>query len=105
MAISYCRAEGRRIRNTLPLEEYGLDIAAADQLFDDASDNMCALQKLINALDELNRAPILLYLEGLAGEEIADIVGIGANNVSIRITRLKAKLQAEFNLGNKGNRA
>jgi RNA polymerase sigma factor (sigma-70 family) len=56
-------------------------------------------------LDELNRALILLYLEGFTGEEIADIVGISASNVSTRITRLKAKLQAEFNLGNKGNRA
>lgn len=64
---------------------------------------MRALQKLINALDELNRALILLYLEGFTGEEIADIVGISASNVSARITRLKAKLQAEFNLGNKGN--
>ena len=33
VAISHYRNEGRRIRDTLPLEEYGLDIAAADHLF------------------------------------------------------------------------
>ena len=105
VAISHFRAEGRRIRNTLPLEEFGLDIAAADQLFDEASDNMRTLKKLIDSLDELNRALILLFLEGFTSDEIADVVGISASNVSTRINRLKAKLQTEFNAQKEGNRA
>ena len=96
VAITHYRSEGRRIRDTVPLEEYGLDIAAADALFDHDSDNMRALRQMINGLDELNRALILLFLEGFSSEEIAEVVGISASNVSTRINRLKTKLQAEF---------
>ena len=100
VAITHYRNESRRIRDTVPLEEYGLDIAAADTLFDSDNDgeddNMRALRQMINGLDELNRALILLFLEGFSSEEIAEVVGISASNVSTRINRLKTKLQAEF---------
>jgi RNA polymerase sigma-70 factor (ECF subfamily) len=98
VAITHYRSESRRVRDTLPLEEYGLDIAAADALFDSDNDgdNMRTLRQMINGLDELNRALILLFLEGFNSEEIADVVGISASNVSTRINRLKIKLQAEF---------
>ena len=100
VAISHYRSERRRIRNTVPLEEYGLDIAAADALFDgdnsSEGDNMRALRQIIDGLDPLNRALILLFLEGFSSEEIAEVVGISASNVSTRINRLKTKLQAEF---------
>ena len=96
VAISHFRRERTRIRDTVPLEDYGLDIAAADTLFDDDSDNMRALRQLIDGLDELNRALILLFLEGFSSEEIAAVVGISASNVSTRINRLKTKLQTAF---------
>ena len=102
VAITHYRSEGRRLRDTVPLEEYGLDIAAADALFDSDGDNMRALRQMIDGLDELNRALILLFLEGFSSEEIAEIVGISASNVSTRINRLKTKLQAEFNVQKQG---
>ncbi|MCY7388830.1 MAG: RNA polymerase sigma factor [Burkholderiales bacterium] len=102
VAISHFRREGTRIRDTVPLEDYGLNIAAADALFDDDGDNMRALRQLINGLDELNRALILLFLEGFNSEEIAAVVGISASNVSTRINRLKSRLQAEFNAQTEG---
>ena len=101
VAITHYRSERRRIRDTVPMEEYGLDIAAADALFaidnHGEGDNMRALRQMINGLDELNRALILLFLEGFSSEEIAEVVGITASNVTTRISRLKTKLQAEFN--------
>lgn len=100
VAITHYRSESRRIRDTVPLEEYGLDIAAADALFaidnHGEGDNMRALRQMINGLDELNRALILLFLEGFSSEEIAEVVGISTSNVSTRINRLKTKLQAQF---------
>ena len=101
VAITHYRSETRRIRDTVPLEEYGLDIAAADALFDrdndGEGDNMRALRQMIDGLDELNRALILFFLEGFSSEEIAEVIGISASNVSTRINRLKTKLQTEFN--------
>ena len=100
VAITHYRSERRRIRDTVPLEEFGFDIAAADALFaidnHGEGDNMRALRQMINGLDELNRALILLFLEGFSSEEIAEVVGISASNVSTRINRLKIKLQTEF---------
>ena len=100
VAITHYRSGSRRIRDTVPLEEYGLDIAAADALFaidnHGEGDNMRALRQMVNGLDELNRALILLFLEGFSSEEIAEVVGISASNVSTRINRLKTKLQAQF---------
>lgn len=96
VAITHYRNEGRRLRDTVPLEEYSLDIAAADAVFDSEGDNMRALRQLIDGLDELNRALILLFLEGFSSEEIAEVVGISASNVSTRINRLKTRLQTKF---------
>ena len=96
VAITHYRSEGRRIRDTVPLEEYGLDVAAADAVFDNEGDNMRALRQMIDGLDELNRALILLFLEGFSSEEIAEVVGISVSNVSTRINRLKTKLHTTF---------
>jgi DNA-directed RNA polymerase specialized sigma24 family protein len=51
---------------------------------------------LIDGLDELNRALVLLYLEGHASEEIAEIVGISRGNVTTRMNRVKNELQCGF---------
>jgi RNA polymerase sigma factor (sigma-70 family) len=100
VAITHYRSEGRRVRDTVPLDEFGLDLASADTLFD--GDNMRALRQLIDGLDELNRALILLFLEGFSSEEIGAVVGISASNVSTRINRLKTRLQTEFNTQKEG---
>lgn len=96
VAISQFRMQSRRITDTVPLEEFGLDVAAADLLHGTASDNMRVLMGLIDRMDELNRALILLFLDGYDVDEIADIVGISATNVSTRMTRIKQRLTAQF---------
>lgn len=96
VAISQYRRHTRQIRDTVPLEEFGLNIAAADALHDSASDNMRALMKLIDEMDELNRALILLFLDGYDTAEIADVLGISATSVSTLMTRIKQRLTAQF---------
>ncbi|MCH8619783.1 RNA polymerase sigma factor [Undibacterium sp. TS12] len=96
VAISHYRSEARQVRDTVPLEEFGLDIAEADQLFNAQSDNMRTLDKLIRELDELNRALILLFMDGHGNEEIASIMGLTATNVATRMSRIKQKLQSRF---------
>jgi RNA polymerase sigma factor (sigma-70 family) len=100
VAISFFRSEQRRIRDTLPLEDFGLDIAALDQAFGEDGDNMRILHGLIAGLDEMNRALILLFLDGFSHEEIADTVGISVSNVATRINRLRQKLQQAFDAAN-----
>ena len=57
---------------------------------------MRALMSLIDEMDELNRALILLFLDGYGAAEIADVLGISTTNVSTRMTRIKQKLTAQF---------
>ncbi|SRR5579859_5776020 len=96
VAISHFRGEGRRIRDTLPFDEVAYELAADDSPAEKAGDNMRALRRLIDGLDELNRALVLLYLEGYTSDEIAEIVGISPGNVTTRINRVKNELQREF---------
>ena len=46
--------------------------------------------------DMLDRALILLYLEGYAQDEIAALVGLSATNVATRISRIRQKLQRAY---------
>lgn len=96
VAISIHRGEGRRIRDALPIEEFGLDLAAADRVLDAEGDDLRALHQLIARLDEVNRALILLYLEGYGQNDIADMLGLTATNVATRINRIKQRLQRDY---------
>ena len=96
VAISHFRGEKRRIRDTLPFDDLAYELAADDPLAEQAGDNMRALLRLIDGLDELNRALVLLYLEGHTSEEIVEIVGISPGNATTRMSRLKSQLQRGF---------
>ncbi|HJD75377.1 MAG TPA: sigma-70 family RNA polymerase sigma factor [Bacteroides reticulotermitis] len=51
------------------------------------------LYSCINELSEINKAIILLYLDGNSHEEISDITGITKTNVGTRISRIKSELR------------
>jgi RNA polymerase sigma-70 factor (ECF subfamily) len=95
VAISHFRGEGRRVNDAVSIDEIA-ERGREDPMLDGASDNMRVLRRMIGELDELNRALILLYLDGHTSEEIAEIVGISPANVTTRVNRLKERLQSEF---------
>lgn len=47
----------------------------------------------IKQLSEVDRALILLYLEEKTYQEIAEILGTNANNIGVRINRIKERLK------------
>lgn len=65
---------------------------------DDTADNIQKLYRIINQLDELNKAIILMYLNRQSHEEIAETLGISKTNVSTKISRIKQHLKKAFNL-------
>jgi RNA polymerase sigma factor (sigma-70 family) len=95
VAISTYRSGRRRIHDAVPLEDIGLDLAAADRAMEVASEDIRLLHQLIQNLDEMNRALIVLFLDGYSHDEIAEIVGISASNVATRLHRIKQKLQRD----------
>jgi RNA polymerase sigma factor (sigma-70 family) len=55
------------------------------------------LHQRINKLQVFDRAIILLWLENMSYDEIADIVGISRNNVATHLFRIKEKLKRMSN--------
>jgi RNA polymerase sigma-70 factor (ECF subfamily) len=95
VAISFYRKEWRRQRDLVPLDEPALDVAAADGVLGAAPDELRRLNERLQTLGELDRALVLLYLDGYAHAEIAELMGLTATNVSTRLGRIKKKLQQE----------
>ena len=86
--ISYDRSRKRGLR-TVPLS---LDI----DLFEDTDEGARQAALLRGRIDRLglfDRAIVLLWLENLSYEEIGEIVGITAKNVSVRLVRIKEQLK------------
>ncbi len=61
----------------------------------DAAVSAAKLLDLIHQLKPLDRQIMLLYLEGEAAEQIADVTGFSASNVSTKIHRIKRLLSRQ----------
>ena len=51
------------------------------------------LHELIQRLDLVDRALVMMWLEGMNYEEIAEVVGISVKNVGVKLVRIKEKLK------------
>ena len=63
---------------------------------DDEAATLERLYQLIRQLKPIDRDVMLLYLEGVDGEGIAEVLGISAANVAQKIHRSKKVLQQRF---------
>ena len=93
VAIFFYRRENTRSRHILPDELHLLNAVdeAAKQ-----NPEMLVLYELIERLEPLNKALILLYLDGNSHLEIADVLGISETNVATKIGRLKESMKQEY---------
>ncbi len=84
----------RRKLNFIDIEE--VQDLKADQIEGHKSDSEYRIRALhygIEKLKPVEKAIILLYLEDKSYDEIAEILGISKSNVSVRLVRLKRKLE------------
>jgi len=68
---------------------------------DGSQDRLDELYKMIQTLKEIDRALLLLYLEGKDHKEIALIMGYTETNVSTRLSRIRNELKSMINTLNK----
>ncbi len=54
------------------------------------------LNSAIGKLSQVNKGIILLYLEELSYEEIAEITGLSRTNISVRLVRIKKQLEKDW---------
>lgn len=64
---------------------------------EDKSALLNEMYQLINRLNPLERALILLWLEEKSYQEIAEITGLTRNNVAVKLNRIKEKLKQMSN--------
>ena len=57
------------------------------------SEDVVLLRESIQKLPALDRALVLLYLEGNSYDDISEITGLTRSNVSVRLVRLKQRLR------------
>lgn len=64
---------------------------------DDAQkENLQVLHSLINRLEDMEKAIILLWLDEYSYDEIADTLGLKRNTVAVKIHRIKDKLSKQM---------
>jgi RNA polymerase sigma factor (sigma-70 family) len=95
VSISFYRKEDRRSGIAQPLHP---DIIFLQEDNDppEPDSNIALLHRFIKELKEIDRAIILLYLEENSQQDIAEILGITATNVSTRILRIKEQIRQKF---------
>ena len=94
-AISHVTKEVKRpphgeLKEDLPTASPGPEEQAASSL------RRAKLEAAIRRLPLDQRQVVTLTLEGFAPREIADVLGVSANTISIRLTRAKAALKEIF---------
>jgi RNA polymerase sigma factor (sigma-70 family) len=95
VAISFYRKESRRQQMNQPLSESVLNLKE-DNTAKDLDTKLNQLNQFIQELKELDRAIIILYLEENSQQDIGEILGLTATNVSTKVSRIKELLKQKF---------
>lgn len=93
VAISAYRREKIRSGRVSPLDEIIVEPTTETEQPDP---RIATLHHVIAQLDELNRALMVLYLDGNSYRDIASILGITETNVATKLNRLKLKIKEQF---------
>jgi|SRR5687768_8917845 RNA polymerase sigma-70 factor (ECF subfamily) len=89
-AISGFRKNSRKVK-TEDLRELHFNISEAAG--DEQEEHVQKLQWAIRQLSEIERAMIMMALEEIPYEDIAETIGITQNNVRVRMNRIREKLK------------
>ena len=90
-AISGYRKQTRLVK-TEDLQEMHFNISEQYSA-DEKEEDIQKLQWAIRQLSEIERAMIMMALEEVPYEEIAETIGITQNNVRVRMNRIREKLR------------
>ncbi|MCB1553366.1 MAG: sigma-70 family RNA polymerase sigma factor [Xanthomonadales bacterium] len=82
-------------RKPMPVHQ-SLDSIAEPADAGGALDEMQLLEAFLSGLDPVQRALLLLDLEGLTRAQIAEVLGLSENAVAIRMTRLRQTFETRF---------
>lgn len=88
------------LRSSKPtIETVSVDFGLLDlssEIDDAQKENLQVLHSLINKLEDMEKAIILLWLDEYSYDEIADALGLKRNTVAVKIHRIKDKLSKQM---------
>ncbi|PJE46903.1 MAG: RNA polymerase subunit sigma-70 [Sediminibacterium sp.] len=89
-AITFFRKDKKKdfIESVADLPE-NIDFAERDSI----EEKTQAMYKAIASLSKIDKAIVMLYLEDYSYAEISEIIGITANNIAVKMNRIKVKLR------------
>ena len=96
VSLNTCNNQERKKKSSVQTIPLSIDI----DLYNDDDEHSKQIQMLydrINRLDVFDRAIILLWLENMSYQDIANVVGISVSNVTTRLFRIKEQLKSMSN--------
>ncbi|QDE38682.1 sigma-70 family RNA polymerase sigma factor [Luteibacter pinisoli] len=97
VALNVGLSHARRERERPPMEGAdALDALEGGMPIVEPDERLAHLARAIEALEPLERALALLYLDELPYTEIAGVLGLSETNVGTRIARLKQRLRRQL---------
>ena len=96
VSLNTCNNQKRKKKSSVQTIPLSIDI----DLYNDDDVQSKQIQMLydrINRLDVFDRAIILLWLENMSYQDIANVVGISVSNVTTRLFRIKEQLKSMSN--------
>ena len=88
-AISWRRSHLRQKRKPPPNRVDSESLASPDLFTNEAM----LLARFLNTLSEMDRAVLLMYLEDLTYDEIAESMGVSNGAIRVRISRIRYRLE------------
>ena len=102
VAISFHRREHRHRERKLDVDVHAITLAAVPT--PEPDEHVELLRDCIDGLDPLEKALVLLYLDGNDHASIADVLGISVSNVGTKLGRTKTKLRDALDRRARSNR-
>jgi len=98
IALNTAISRLRKLKRGLSIEELEeRHFNISDHFNEEHEENLQKLQHCIRQLSEIERAMIMMALDEISYEEIADTIGITQNNVRVRMNRIREKLKKLMN--------
>ena len=95
VAISWQRRERHRRHEALDDEDTHAQLAGALDVDVEVREQLTLVQRAMASLGEVDRALLLLHLEGCSHRESAEVLGTTEGNVATRLNRIKTHLRRE----------
>ncbi len=95
LAISHYRKHKTRQKHVVPMPEKLVWIDETDE--NETDQSLQRLRHFIEELNDLNKALLIMFLDGNSHQEISKALGISVSNVGTKINRIKNLLKKKFN--------